>query len=55
MISFQLHDSYEQLIQFPTQNFLTSLNILLASRLRLSQERIRNLTLAKENGLFIQF
>ncbi len=54
-ISFQLHDAYEQLIHFPAQIFLNSLNLLLASRLRLTQDRIRNVTLGKENGLLIAF
>ncbi|CAF1609722.1 unnamed protein product [Rotaria sp. Silwood1] len=49
-ISFQLHDTYEQLIQFPAQILLTSFNISLATRLKITQERIRNVTLAKENG-----
>jgi hypothetical protein len=31
------------------------LNLLLASRLRLTQDRIRNVTLGKENGLLIAF
>ncbi|CAF5140483.1 unnamed protein product, partial [Rotaria sp. Silwood1] len=48
-ISFQLHDTYEQLIQFPAQILLTSFNISLATRLKITQERIRNVTLAKEN------
>jgi hypothetical protein len=50
MISFQLLESYKQLIQFPSQIFLKSLTILLTARLRLTQERIRNLTLEEENG-----
>jgi hypothetical protein len=50
MISFRLLESYEQLIQFPSQIFLKSLTILLTARLRLTQERIRNLTLEEENG-----
>jgi len=54
-ISFQLHDTYEQLIQFPLPILLNSLNILLAARLRLTQDRIRNVTLGKENGLLIHF
>ncbi|CAF3716192.1 unnamed protein product [Rotaria sordida] len=49
-ISFQLQDTYEQLIQFPAQILLTSFNILLATRLKLTQERIRNVALNKENG-----
>jgi hypothetical protein len=54
LISFQLLETYEQLIQFPSQIFLTSLTILLTARLRLTQERIRNLTLEEDNGLFVQ-
>jgi hypothetical protein len=54
LISFQLLETYEQLIQFPSQIFLTSLTILLTARLRLTQERIRNLTLEEDNGLCIQ-
>ncbi|CAF3898632.1 unnamed protein product [Rotaria magnacalcarata] len=49
-ILFQLHDTYEQLIQYPAQILLTSFNILLAARLKLTQERIRNVALGKENG-----
>ena len=49
-ISFQLSETYEQLIQFPSQIFLTSLTILLTARLRLTQERIRNLILEEDNG-----
>ncbi len=52
LISFQLLETYEQLIQFPSQIFLTSLTILLTARLRLTQERIRNLTLEEDNGLY---
>jgi hypothetical protein len=51
IISFQLLEDYEKLIQFPSQIFQTSLTILLTARLRLTQERIRNLTLEEENGL----
>ena len=50
-LSFQLLETYEQLLQFPAQIFVTSLTILLSARLRLTQERIRNLTLEEENGL----
>lgn len=50
-ISFQLSESYEQLTQFPAQIFRTSMTILLTTRLRLTQERIRNLTLEEDNGL----
>lgn len=50
MISFQLHETYEQLKQFPTQIFLPSLTILLTARLRLTQERIQNLKLEEDNG-----
>ncbi|CAF1050339.1 unnamed protein product [Adineta ricciae] len=50
VISFQLLEPYEQLLQFPTQIFVTSLTILLTARLRLTQDRIRNLTLQEENG-----
>lgn len=53
VIGFQLLEPYEQLLQFPSQIFLTSLTILLTARLRLTQERIRNLTLEEENGLYI--
>ena len=51
LISFQLSESYEQLTQFPSQIFRTSMTILLTARLRLTQERIRNLTLEEDNGL----
>jgi hypothetical protein len=50
VIAFQLLETYEQLLQFPSQIFLTSLTILLTARLRLTQDRIRNLTLEEENG-----
>lgn len=52
-ISFQLQDPYEQFLHFSPPIFLRSLNILLAARLRLNQDRIRNVTLTKENGLLI--
>ncbi len=52
-ISFQLHDTYETLIQFPPQILLNSFNILLVTRLKLTPDRIRNITIGKENGLFI--
>ncbi|CAF0887782.1 unnamed protein product [Adineta steineri] len=50
VIAFQLLEPYEQLLQFPSQIFFTSLTILLTARLRLTQERIRNLTLEEDNG-----
>ena len=50
-VSFQLSESYEQLTQFPAQIFRTSMTILLTARLRLTQERIRNLTVEEDNGL----
>jgi hypothetical protein len=43
------------MIQFPVPILLNSLNILLAARLRVAQDRIRNVTLGKENGLLIEF
>ena len=52
LISFQLLETYEQLIQFPSQIFLTSLTILLTAQLRLTQDRIQNLTLEEDNGLY---
>lgn len=51
LISFQLSESYEQLTQFPSQIFQTSMTILLTARLRLTQQRIRNLILEEDNGL----
>lgn len=51
IVSFQLLETYEQLKQFPLQILQTSLTILLTARLRLTQERIRNLILEEENGL----
>lgn len=54
-ISFQLYDTYEQLIKFPAPILLNCLNILLAARLKLTQDRIRNVTLGKENGWLNDF
>lgn len=51
-ISFQLHDTYEHLTQFPAQVLLNSIHVLLSARLRLKQDRIRNIILGKENGLY---
>lgn len=49
-ISFQLHDTYEHITQFPAQILLNSFTILLATRLKLTQERIRNVLLGKDNS-----
>ncbi|CAM4955218.1 unnamed protein product [Rotaria socialis] len=49
-ISFQLLENYEQLKQFPSQIFQTSLTILLVAQLRLTRERIRNLTIEEKLG-----
>ena len=54
-ISFQLQDPYEQFLHFSAPIFLRSLNLLLTARLRLNPDRIRNVTLTKENGLLIAF
>lgn len=49
-ISFQLQDTYEQLLQYSPQVLLPAMSGLLMSRLRISPERIRHLTLGKEHG-----
>ncbi|CAF1633249.1 unnamed protein product, partial [Adineta ricciae] len=49
-ISFQLHDTYEHISQFPAQILLNSFTVLLATRLKLTQERIKNVLLGKDNG-----
>ncbi|UJR31815.1 hypothetical protein I4U23_019292 [Adineta vaga] len=49
-ISFQLHDTYEHISQFPAQILLNSFTVLLATRLKLIQERIRTVLLGKDNG-----
>lgn len=54
-ISFQLQDPYEQFLHFSAPIFLRSLNLLLTARLRVNSDRIRNVTLTKENGSLIAF
>ncbi|CAF3415563.1 unnamed protein product, partial [Rotaria sp. Silwood2] len=52
-ISFQLLETYEQLLQFPSDILTTSLRILLTAQLRLTQERIRDLILEEKNDYAI--
>ncbi|CAF3681830.1 unnamed protein product [Rotaria sp. Silwood1] len=52
-ISFQLLETYEQLLKFPLEIFTTSLTILLTAQLRLTKERIRDLIFENKNGYAI--